>query len=167
MNTDVPTFELSNVGPGPDPFSVASLNDDVAFVILFFQRDHYCTNCRQQVQTIADRYDAFADRNAEPVSVVPEPAEKVAQWQQKYELPYPLLADPDATVGEAYDQPVRFGILGQISDFFGRMPAVILIDRRGDEPTVEYTYEGSSTFDRPDPAELLSELDALSQPAAP
>ncbi|ERG88359.1 MAG: peroxiredoxin [halophilic archaeon J07HX5] len=166
MSTQVPKFELSNVGPGPDPFSLQALTDSVEFVILFFQRDHYCTNCRQQVQTIADRYDAFADRNAEPVSVVPEPPERVAQWQQKYNLPYPLLADPDATVGEAYDQPVRFGILGQISDFFGRMPAVILIDHRGDEPTIEYTYEGSSTLDRPDPGELLSELDALRETAA-
>ena len=165
MSVQVPEFELSNVGPGPDPFSVQSLDDSVEFVILFFQRDHYCTNCRQQVQTIADRYDAFAARNAEPVSIVPEPVEKVTQWQQRYDLPYPLLADPDATVGDAYDQPVRFGILGQLSDFFGRMPAVILIDRRGAEPTVEYTYEGSSTFDRPDPDELLSELDALGQTA--
>jgi Peroxiredoxin len=166
MNTQVPAFELPNVGPGPDPFSVRALDDSVAFVILFFQRDHYCTNCRQQVQSIADRYDAFAARNAEPVSIVPESAEKVTQWQDKYDLPYPLLADPDATVGKAYDQPVRFGILGQISDLFGRMPAVILIDRRGEAPTVEYTYEGSSTFDRPDPDELLSELDALGQTAA-
>jgi len=50
--------------------------------------------------------------------------------------PYPLLADPDAAVGDAYDQPIRFGILGDLSDFFGRMPAVVIVDRRGEEPAI-------------------------------
>jgi len=154
-------FSLPNVGEGPDPFSVGALPEGVEFVVLFFQRDHYCTNCRQQVRTVADSYDEFRARDAEVVSIVPEPVERVETWQAEYDLPYPLLADPDATVGDAYDQPVRFGVLGRFSDFFGRMPAVVVLDRRGDEVEVAYAHEGSSTFDRPEVDELLAELDAL------
>lgn len=161
MSSQVPDFSLPNAAAGPDPFSLSALPDDVEFVVLFLQRDHYCTNCREQVQTVAGRYDAFRERNAEVVSVVPEPLEKVAEWQARYDLPYPLLADPDVAVGDAYDQPVRFGLLGKISDFFGRMPEVIIVDRRGDEPAIPYVYEGSSTFDRPEVDDLLAELDAL------
>lgn len=157
----VPDVELTNVGVGPDPFSLSALPDDVEFVVLFLQRDHYCTNCRKQVRTLADRIDAFHERNAEVVSVVPEPAERVAEWQDRYDLPYPLLADPDASAGDAYDQPVRFGVLGRFSDFLGRMPEVVIVDRRGAEPEVGYVHRGSSTFDRPDVDELLAELDAL------
>lgn len=157
----VPAFELQNVGAGPDPFAVSALPDDVAFVVLFFQRDHYCTNCRKQVQTLADRIEAFHDRNAEVVSIVPEPAARVSEWQERYDLPYPLLADPDATAGQAYDQPVRFGVLGRFSDFLGRMPAVVVVDRRDTEPQVAYVHRGSSTFDRPDVDEILAELDEL------
>lgn len=161
MSSRVPDFSLANAGPGPDRFSLSALSDDVAFVVLFFQRDHYCTNCRQQVRAVAERYDEFRARNAEVVSIVPEPLDKVEEWQDSYDLPYPLLADPDATVGNAYDQPVRFGILGKFSDFFGRMPEVVIVDRRGTDPEMAYVYEGSSTFDRPEVQELLAELDRL------
>lgn len=161
MSSHVPEFSLPNAAVGPDPFSLSALPDSVDFAVLFFQRDHYCTNCREQVQELADRYDAFQARNAEVVSVVPEPLAKVQAWQDSYDLPYPLLADTDATVGDAYGQPVRFGILGKISDFFGRMPEVVIVDRRSDDPTIAYVHEGSSTFDRPEINDLLAKLDAL------
>ena len=161
MDTPPTEFSLPNVASGPDPFSVDALPDDIDFVVLFFQRDHYCTNCRKQVQQLADRIDDFHDRSAELVSIVPEPVERVREWQASYDLPYPLLADPEAEVGDAYDQPVRFGVLGRFSDFFGRQPAVVILDRRVDPPEVAYVHKGSSTFDRPSTDDLLGELDEL------
>jgi peroxiredoxin Q/BCP len=158
---DATEFSLPNVGPGPDPFTLDALPTDVAFVVLLFQRDFYCTNCRSQVQTVADRIDDFRAREAMPVSVLPEPVEQAASWQERYDLPYPLLADPDADVSDAYDQPVRFGFLGRFSDFLGRMPAVVILDRRIDPPSVAYAHQGRSTFDRPSVDDLLDELDSL------
>ena len=157
MPETVPEFSLPNVGPGPDPLSLSDLEAD--FAALFLQRDHYCTNCRSQVQALADRYASFRDRDAEVVSILPESREQAADWQDRYDLPYPLLADPDAEVGDAYDQPVRFGPLGKLSDFFGRMPEVVVLDLRGDAPDVAWVHRGSSTFDRPDIEELLVVLD--------
>ncbi len=154
-------MSLPNVAVGPDPFSLSALPDDVAFVVLFLQRDHYCTKCRKQVKDLAGHVEEFRDRNAEVVSVVPEPVERVKSWQESYDLPYPLLADPETEAGDAYDQPVRFGVLGQVSDFFGRMPEVVIVDRRGDAPTVEYVHRGSWTSDRPGIDDLLDELDRL------
>jgi peroxiredoxin Q/BCP len=113
------------------------------------------------VQALADRYASFRDRGAEVVSVLPESREQAADWQDHYDLPYPLLADPDAKVGEAYEQPVRFGPLGKLSDFFGRMPEVVVIDLRGDARDVAWVHRGSSTFDRPDIEEVLGVLEDL------
>lgn len=152
------TFELPNVGAGPDPLSVGTLVEDHEFVLLLFQRDYHCTNCRSQVQAIADRYGEFTDRNTEVVSIVPEPVEQVRDWQDSYDLPFPLCADPDKRVSDDYDQPVRFGVLGSLSDFLGRMPKAVLLDCRG-EATVAYTHEGSSTWDRPEIDELLAAID--------
>jgi peroxiredoxin Q/BCP len=64
-------------------------------------------------------------------------------------------------VGSAYDQPVRFGILGRFSDFFGRIPKVVILDRHTSPPEVAYVHKGSSTFDRPSIDDLLGELDDL------
>ena len=41
------------------------------------------------------------------------------------------------------------------------MPEVVIIDRRGETPAVEYVHSGASTFDRPDIDDLLAELDGL------
>jgi peroxiredoxin Q/BCP len=152
-------FELPNVGPGPDPFRLADVTAD--FLVLFFQRDYYCTNCRAQVRTLADRYDDFRAREAEIASILPESVAQTREWQAQYDLPYPLLADPDAAVGDQYDQPVRFGPLGKLSDFFGRMPEVVVLDLRGDRPEIAYSYRSKSTFDRPEIDDLLAELDGL------
>ena len=155
-----PAFELDNVGPGPDPLSLSDLVGAVDAVVVLLQRDHYCTNCRKQVQSVADRYEEFRERDAEVVSIVPESRERVAEWQASYDLPFPLLADPDATAGEAYDQPVRFGFLGDVFDFVGRMPEAAVVDLRG-EPTVAWSHAGKSTFDRPSIDDLLARLDEV------
>jgi len=158
MSTEATDFSLPNVGPGPDPVSLSALAADHDFALLLFQRDHYCTNCRQQVQSVAERHDEFADREAEIVSIVPEPPEKVRQWQDSYDLPYPLVADPETEAGDAYDQPVRFGFLGNLSDFVGRQPEAVLVDLRG-EPEIVWQYRSKTTFDRPDIDDMLAAID--------
>ena len=155
-------FELRNVAAGPDPLTLDTLAADNEFVLLLFQRDYYCTNCRDQIQSVAARYDEFRDRGTEVVSIVPEPAAKLEGWQSQYDLPYPLCADPDTDVSTEYDQPVKFGLLGKLSDFFGRMPKAVLLDCRGDGPEVVYSHEGSSTWDRPEIGDLLDAIDANS-----
>lgn len=161
MSQSAASLSLPNLGPGPDPFSFDALAADVAFAVLYLQRDHFCTNCRGQVQTVADRIDEFRERDAEVVSIVPESRERVAEWRDEYDLPFPILADPNAAAGDAYDQPVRFGFLGRFSDFLGRMPVVVVVELRGPEPTVAWTYAGSSTFDRPDVDDVLAVIDDL------
>lgn len=161
MARQAPTFSLPNVGAGPDPFSWEDLDPDTGFLVLYFQRDFFCTNCRRQVQALGDRIAEFRKRRAEVVSIVPEPAEQLVGWQENYELPYPLLADPDAEIAAAYDQPIKFGFLGDLSDFLGRMPAVVIADRRSEPPEIAFGHRGSSTFDRPTIDEILATLDEL------
>jgi peroxiredoxin Q/BCP len=151
--------DLRNLGAGPEHVSLATLAAENDFLVVLLQRDHYCTNCREQVQTVKDRYGEFRERDAEVVSIVPEPAHRVRAWQDRFELPYPLLADPDAAAGDAFGQPVRFGWLGSWSDFLGRMPEAVLVDGRGDDPEVVWTHRGASTFDRPDVDDLLARVD--------
>lgn len=154
-----PDLTLPNVGPGPSPLSLSALAKSNDFVVVFLQRDHFCTNCRKQVQAVAARVEEFRERGPEPVSIVPEPVETVREWQDSYDLPYPLLADPEAAAGAAFDQPVRFGVLGDWSDFLGRMPQVVIVDGRGDEPEVAWSHAGRSTFDRPDVDDVLAVID--------
>ena len=151
------SFELANGGVGPDPLRLDAL--DVEFVVLLFQRDHLCGNCREQVQEIAARYDEFRERNTAVVSVLPEPKERAAEWAANYDLPFPVVADPDTETADRFGQPVRFGFLGELHDLLGRMPLAVIIDLRGEEPRLAYSHVGNSPSDRPTIEGLLLELD--------
>ena len=157
MSQTIADFELENVGPGPDPFSLSATarDDDIDAIVLLFQRDYHCGNCRKQVSAVAGRYGEFQSLNALVVSVLPEPRDRAASWQEAYDLPYPLLADPSTAVSDEFDQPVRFGILGSLHDLVGRMPVAMVLDTRDDVPTPAYTYEGKMPADRPSIDDLL------------
>ncbi|KTG29433.1 peroxiredoxin family protein [Haloferax profundi] len=157
-NTNSLDFELPNVAAGPETLSPATLDAD--FLLLLLQRDYYCKVCRRQVQSVKRRYDEFEARDAEVVSVLPDPPERAEKWQRSYDLPFPLLADPGAEVGDEFDQPTRFGALGKLHDMVGRMPEAVLVDLR-DDPEVVYTHRGSNPADRPKLDDLLRRIDRL------
>ena len=150
-------FVLPNVGPGPDPLSFWEL--DANFAVLLLHRDFYCSECRQQIRRVKKRYDEFEARDAEVVSVLPDDRETATEWQKQYHLPFPVLADPDTELGDRFDQPTRFGLLGKLHDVIGRMPAAIVLDLRGDEPVERYAHRGDSRTDRPRIDELLEAVD--------
>jgi len=151
------SIELPNGGVGPDPLRLDTL--DASFVVLLFQRDYLCGSCRSQVQEIAARYEEFRERNAIVVSVLPDSKERAAEWAASYELPFPVLADPENRTADRFGQPVRFGFLGELHNLLGRMPLAVIIDLRGDEPRLVSSHVGDSPSDRPTVEGLLLDLD--------
>jgi peroxiredoxin Q/BCP len=157
MSTTLTDFELPNVATGPDPFRLSeyAAEDERRAIVLLFQRDYHCGNCREQVQEIARRYDEFEALDADVVSVLPEPADRTQKWNDQYDLPFPLLADERKDAADAYDQPTRFGVLGSLHDIIGRMPETVVIDTRGTSPAVAHIDRGEMPADRPSVDELL------------
>ena len=151
------SIELPNGGPGPDPLRVDQVDAD--FVVLLFHRDFHCSNCQTQASEVAARYNEFRQHDAAIVSILPEPKERAAEWADSYDLPFPVVADPDSRTADRFGQPVRFGVLGRLHDLIGRMPLVVIIDRRGEEPRLVYSYVGDAPGDRPTVDSLLLELE--------
>lgn len=156
-----PNFELPNVGVGPDPLSLDRIVDQVDFAVLLLLRDYHCPKCKNQVQTLAEEARQFAELNAVVLPVLPEPVEKAERWQEQFDLPFPLLADPQKDLAEKYDQPTRYGTLGKVHDLIGRLPESVILDTRANEAEIVYTYEGESAGDRPEIETLLGEIDDL------
>jgi len=151
------SIELPNGGPGPDPLRVDQVDAD--FVVLLFHRDFHCSNCQTQASEVAARYNEFRQHDAAIVSILPEPKERAAEWADSYDLPFPVVADPDSRTADRFGQPVRFGVLGRLHDLIGRMPLVVIIDRRNEEPRLVYSYVGDAPGDRPTVDSLLLELE--------
>lgn len=163
MPATVPDVSLPNAGPGADPLSVHDVagRADVTAILLLLHRDYYCGYCRKQVQAVVERYAEFRDADAEVVSILPEARERASGWADEYEVGYPMLADPDATYGDALEQPTRFGVLGKYLDAIGRMPQATILDVHDDEPTVFYVHRGDQPGDRPDLDRLLEQIQQL------
>lgn len=170
MAPRAPDLELPNAGAGPDPLALSELaqRDAVDAVVLLFQRDHYCRQCRQQVQAIDERYAEFTTRNAWAVSILPEDVATAREWVETYELRLPVLADPENVAAEAYEQPVKYGPVGRISDLLARMPKVVILDTSEGTLRPRLIHEGESTDDRPSVDALLSKIDEIvdGQPAS-
>jgi len=158
-----PEFELPNAGNGPDPLSLARVVEQVDFAVLLLLRDYHCPKCKNQVQTLAEHAREFAELNAVVLPVLPEPVERAQQWQEQFDLPFPLLADPEKNVAEKYDQPTQYGKLGELHDLIGRLPESVVLDTRADEAEIVFTYEGDSPGDRPEISTLLDEIDSLQE----
>lgn len=155
------SFTLPNAGHGPDPFVFDNAVEAYDAIVLLFQRDFFCTNCRSQVQEFADRYSEFEERGALVVSVLPESRTQAEGWQAEYSLPYPLVADENKSVSEAFGQPVKYGLLGNLHDVIGRMPLLVVLDTGGEEPEVVFEHAGESTLDRPSVDDVLEVVDGI------
>lgn len=98
-------------------------------------------------------YHLFLDRQTVILTVGPEePSEFRSYWREN-SLPFIGLPDPRHAVLKLYGQ--------QISLFkLGRMPAQIVIDKKG---IARFVYYGNSMMDIPANEEMIAVLDELNQ----
>jgi peroxiredoxin Q/BCP len=97
-------------------------------------------------------HDEFSKRDTEVVVVGPEGAKAFANYWQKEKLPFTGLPDPKHSVLKLYGQEVNLFKLG-------RMPAQVLIDKKG---IARYVHYGHSMSDIPPNEELLALIDEIS-----
>lgn len=98
-------------------------------------------------------YEEFVARDAEIVVVGPDDARAFQEYWRKENLPFVGLAAPTHQVANRYGQEVK--LLR-----FGRMPALMVIDKAGQ---VRHTHYGGAMSDIPPSGEILAVLDQLTQ----
>ncbi len=105
----VPDFEL--VMDTGQTISLDELLIDGALILYFYPAD-FTTGCTAEACDIRDMYPSIREANANVVGVSPQSAATHQRFRDKYELPFPLLADPDKTVIKAFgvNGPMGFGV---------------------------------------------------------
>jgi thioredoxin-dependent peroxiredoxin len=71
-------------------------------VILYFYPKDDTPGCTTEACEFRDAYDRFREQGVEVIGVSPDPAASHRKFKEKYELPFPLLADPDHVAAEAF-----------------------------------------------------------------
>ena len=72
-------------------------------VVLYFYSKDMTSGCTKQACGFAERYPQFQEKSAVILGVSKDSVASQKKFEEKYSLPFTLLADPDLRVIKAYD----------------------------------------------------------------
>jgi peroxiredoxin Q/BCP len=128
--------ELREGDPAPD-FSLPSttgatisLHDFRGHdVILYFYPKDDTPGCTKEACDFRDAHDTIGRRNAIVLGISPDGVSKHDRFATKFDLPFPLLADTDHAIADAYGAWGERNYLGRRFD--GILRSTFLIDKEG------------------------------------
>jgi thioredoxin-dependent peroxiredoxin len=104
-----PDFELPD--QHGDPVKLSGLRGKA--VVLYFYPKADTPGCTTQACGVRDHRAAYEHAGAVVLGVSPDPVKKVKAFDDKYGLAFPLLADADHSVAEAYGVWVEKSMYGR------------------------------------------------------
>ena len=123
--TPAPPFELqSDAG---DTVRLADLRGKT--VVLYFYPKDDTSGCTKEACEFRDRWRDVVKAGAVVLGVSPDGVASHAKFKKKYQLPFPLLADPDHAVAERYGAWGEKSMYGR--KYFGILRTTFVIDGGG------------------------------------
>ena len=103
-------------------------------VVLYFYPKDDTPGCTTEACNFRDDYSAYVDSGVTILGVSPDTSKSHAKFKKKYGLPFPLLADEDHTVCEAYGVWAQKKFMGR--EYMGVLRTTYLISPDGKIKTV-------------------------------
>jgi peroxiredoxin len=140
-------------------------------VMLVFYRGGWCPFCNFQIRELTESYGEFERRGVLPVAISVDRTEESARTNAAYEIPFPVLSDPDLVAHEAFnvtyqvpaEEVERLRNMGMdLEEHSGRthhsvaIPAVFLI---GADGVVRWAHANEEYRVRPTLEQLVSAID--------
>ena len=148
IGTKAPAFTLQDQNG-----EMKSLSDFLGQkVILYFYSKDMTSGCTKQACAFADLYPQFLEKGAVILGVSKDSVASHKKFEEKYELPFPLLSDPEMEVLQAYDVLKEKKTKGKTSMSVVR--TTYLIDEDG---MIVKGFEKVNAADNP--AQMLGELE--------
>ena len=98
-------------------------------VILYFYPKDNTPGCSKQACGFRDLYPQFTEKDAVILGVSKDSVASHKKFDQKYELPFPILSDPELTCIQAYDVWQEKNMYGKKT--MGVVRTTYLIDEQG------------------------------------
>jgi thioredoxin-dependent peroxiredoxin len=98
-------------------------------VVLYFYPKADTPGCTTQACGVRDHAADYAAAGAVVLGVSRDPVERIAKFDDKHSLGFPLLSDADHTVAEAYGVWVEKSMYGR--KFMGMQRSTFVIDPKG------------------------------------
>jgi peroxiredoxin len=142
-------------------------------VLLTFYRGGWCPYCSFEIHALTNAYPEFRRRGVTPVAVSVDRPEKAKETDTTFEIPFPVLSDPDLRAHEAY-RVVYQADAGEVSKLRGfgidleaasgrrhhsfAIPAFFLVDVNG---RVVWAHADPSYKVRPSIEQLFDVIDSI------
>jgi peroxiredoxin Q/BCP len=120
-----PDFELPD--QHGNPVALSSLRGKP--VVLYFYPKADTAGCTTQACGVRDHRADYESAGAVVLGVSPDPVKRVAAFDEKYGLRFPLLADQDHAVAEAYGVWVQKSMYGR--KYWGVERSTFVLDSDG------------------------------------
>jgi peroxiredoxin Q/BCP len=127
-----PAFEL----PDQNGEDVALEDYEGEYVVLYFYPRADTPGCTNEATGFRDLLEEYRDRDAQVIGISDDPIADQAAFAEKYDLPFPLLADVEGAVSAAYDSYGEKTMYGNTFDGVFRNTYLIRPDG-----TIEAVYE--------------------------
>lgn len=115
-------------------------------VIIFFYPKADTPGCTKQACGFRDNFPRIEASGSIVLGISPDKPPALAKWKKKINLPYPLLADPDHEVAEAY------GVWGQKSmygkKYMGIIRSHFVVDADGNIEDVQFNVKPEDSVSR-------------------
>ena len=99
-------------------------------VVLYFYPKDDTSGCTKQACGIRDNIEEFDARGAVVLGVSPDPVKSHVKFRDKYDLNFPLLADPEHSVAESYGVWQEKSMYGR--KYMGIARTTFVIDGNGE-----------------------------------
>ena len=106
----------------------------------------FTPGCTTESCDFRDNYAAFQKAGYEIVGVSPDPAERLSDFKDEYDLPFPLLADPDHEMADAYGAWGMKKNYGK--EYEGLIRSTIVVDEQGRVEKAWYNVRAKGHADR-------------------
>jgi thioredoxin-dependent peroxiredoxin len=120
-----PNFEL----PDQDGRAVKLSDFSGTPLVVYFYPKADTPGCTAQACGVRDHHDDYAKVGTTVLGVSPDTVAKVKKFHDKYDLDFPLLADSDHAVADAYGVWVEKSMYGK--KYFGNERTTFVIDKDG------------------------------------
>jgi len=98
-------------------------------VVVYFYPKADTPGCTTQACGVRDRKADYAQAGAVVLGVSPDPVAKVQKFHEKYALDFPLLADADHSVAEAFGVWIEKSMYGR--KYMGNERTTFIVDSEG------------------------------------
>ncbi|MDR3272711.1 MAG: thioredoxin-dependent thiol peroxidase [Flavobacteriaceae bacterium] len=120
-----PDFE----GIDQDGKSIRSANYNGKKLVVYFYPKAHTPGCTAEGCSLRDNYNALKTKGYEIIGVSKDPVEKQKSFHEKYDFPFPLIADTEKKIIEAFGAWGKKKFMGK--EYDGILRYTFLIDKQG------------------------------------